>query len=257
MISKEKHADRYLDKATKAVLGMFILVVLLLLAFYGIDWYRSYTFSPVVNRVITLLEERVRKNPRDLDLRIVLGEAYLKNGQTDEAITQFKQVVKVDSSREDAYVDLGIAYMKKNMFVKAEDQFKTVIAMNELSQYKLMNKRLESAHYYMAASQFRRHQYRDALMNVRKALKIGPTNSDTFLLLGRIYLDKKQYKQAVSCFTKSIRFDPKFADAYYGRGLAYEKMNLKDKALSDYSRALREFPDFSEAKEALQKLRQR
>lgn len=222
-----------LSRLIKISIAFIAVAVILLAVIYAIDAYRTSWNTNSVNRVTLSLEQRVRKNPRDLALRLVLGKAYISNGRVDDGIDQFKQVLKVDPNQEDAMMDLGLAYQKINETKKAEDQFRSVIAANELAQYRNMNKTLEAAFYYLAASQFKRGDFRDAEINVREALKIGSTNSDTRLLMGRVLLELKKYKEAEQNFRKSTELDPKYADAHYGRGLALEKMGkLKEAAAS-------------------------
>lgn len=248
------NSDKLLEKGIKVLVALICAVIVMFAVFWGIDRYRA-SQTTVESRIIASLEARVRKNPRDLQLRIVLGEAYLKEDRTGDAIEQFKQVIKVNPNSETAVLDLGLAYKKDGDWAKAEDQFKTIIAANELSPYSKMNQRLEAAYFYLATSQFTREEYKDALMNIKKALQIGKTNANSYLLEGRIYLEQKDYKAALTFFGRALKLDPKYADAYYGRALAREKLGKKKEARLDYERAIRMDHGFRLAKEGLRRVK--
>ncbi len=54
------------------------------------------------------------------------------------------------------------------------------------------------------------------------AIRLDPTNAETYNLLGSRYYDKDIYTEAIYYYDQAIAIKPKFAMAYYNRGKAYQ-----------------------------------
>ena len=110
----------------------------------------------------------------------------------------------------------------------------------------------ESAEFYYKRGndKYDAEDYKGALKDYKKAIKINPQYSDAFNNRGNVKLDLKLYKEAIKDYTKAIEFFPQYGDAYYNRGLAKE--NLKDfkGAIKDYTKAIEFFPKGEDAGDA-------
>ena len=110
----------------------------------------------------------------------------------------------------------------------------------------------ESAEFYYKRGndKYDAEDYKGALKDYKKAIKINPQYSDAFNNRGNVKLDLKLYKEAIKDYTKAIEFSPQYGDAYYNRGLAKE--NLKDfkGAIKDYTKAIEFFPKGEDAGDA-------
>ena len=102
----------------------------------------------------------------------------------------------------------------------------------------------ESAEFYYERGndKYDAEDYKGALKDYKKAIKINPQYSDAFNNRGNVKLDLNLYKEAIKDFTKAIEFSSQYGNAYYNRGLAKE--NLKDfkGAIKDYTKAIEIFP---------------
>jgi len=110
----------------------------------------------------------------------------------------------------------------------------------------------ESAEFYYKRGndKYDAEDYKGALKDYKKAIKINPQYSDAFNNRGNVKLDLNLYKEAIKDYTKAIEFSPQYGDAYYNRGLAKE--NLKDfkGAIKDYTKAIEFFPKGEDAGDA-------
>ena len=102
----------------------------------------------------------------------------------------------------------------------------------------------ESAEFYYERGndKYDAEDYKGALKDYKKAIKINPQYSDAFNNRGNVKLDLNLYKEAIKDYTKAIEFSSQYGNAYYNRGLAKE--NLKDfkGAIKDYTKAIEIFP---------------
>ena len=108
-----------------------------------------------------------------------------------------------------------------------------------------------AAFYYKRGNdKYDAEDYKGALKDYKKAIKINPQYSDAYNNRGNVKLDLNLYKEAIKDYTKAIEFSPQYGDAYYNRGLAKE--NLKDfkGAIKDYTKAIEFFPKGEDAGDA-------
>ena len=72
--------------------------------------------------------------------------------------------------------------------------------------------------------------------DLKKALALGYLPSDVYLILGRLYDEKKQPEKAIECFSKAISIAPQLKELYKSRAAIYAALGEKEKALKDYER---------------------
>ena len=110
----------------------------------------------------------------------------------------------------------------------------------------------ESAEFYYKRGndKYDAEDYKGAIKDYTKAIKINPKYSDALINRGNVKLDLNLYKEAIKDYTKAIEFFPQYGDAFYNRGLAKE--NLKDfkGAIKDYTKAIEFFPKGEDAGDA-------
>ena len=110
----------------------------------------------------------------------------------------------------------------------------------------------ESAEFYYERGndKYDAEDYKGAIKDYTKAIKINPQYSDALNNRGNVKLDLNLYKAAIKDYTKAIEFSPQYGDAYYNRGLAKE--NIKDfkGAIKDYTKAIDFFPKGEDAGDA-------
>ena len=102
----------------------------------------------------------------------------------------------------------------------------------------------ESAEFYYKRGneKYDLEDFKGALSDYTKAIKINPQYVDAYIERGNVKLDLSIYKGAISDYTKAIKINPKDGDAYYGRGYAREMLKDLEGALSDYTKATKLIP---------------
>jgi hypothetical protein len=79
-------------------------------------------------------------SPSNLDFKIKYGEIRLENGQTDEAIKLFREVVESNPKYTPALTDLGFALLKKGDVVNANQWYDKALKLDPDYEPALMNK---------------------------------------------------------------------------------------------------------------------
>ncbi|MFW5804827.1 MAG: tetratricopeptide repeat protein [bacterium] len=92
-------------------------------------------------------------------------------------------------------------------------------------------------HFNNGESKLKSGDYKDAIADFTKAIKIEPEYSDAYLTRGFANFQAKNYNDAIRDFSKAIDLDSKKADIYMLRGSAKIKLGQKDKACLDFHKA--------------------
>ncbi len=110
----------------------------------------------------------------------------------------------------------------------------------------------ESAEFYnkRGNEKYDAENYKGALKDYTKAIKINPQYGDAYNNRGNVKLDLNIYKGAISDYTKAIKINPQYGDAYYNRGLAKENLKDFEGAIKDYTKAIEIYPKGEDAGDA-------
>ena len=110
----------------------------------------------------------------------------------------------------------------------------------------------ESAEFYnkRGNEKYDAEDYKGAIKDYTKAIKINPQYSDAYNKRGNVKLDLNLYKEAIKDYTKAIKINPQYGDAYYNRGLAKENLKDFEGAISDFTEAIEIYPKGEDAGDA-------
>ena len=110
----------------------------------------------------------------------------------------------------------------------------------------------ESAEFYnkRGNQKYDVEDYKGAISDFSKAIKINPQYGDAYNNRGNVKLDLNIYKGAISDYTKAIKINPQYGDAYYNRGLAKENLKDFEGAIKDYTKAIEIYPKGEDAGDA-------
>ena len=110
----------------------------------------------------------------------------------------------------------------------------------------------ESAEFYnkLGNAKYDAEDYKGAIKEYTKAIKINPQYEDALNNRGNVKLDLNLYKAAIKDYTKAIKINPQYGDAYYNRGLAKENLNDFEGAIKDYTKAIKIYPEGEDAGDA-------
>lgn len=100
--------------------------------------------------------------------------------------------------------------------------------------------------YTKAMSYRESGEFELAVEEFNKSISLNPDNVETYLQLGRTYLDLEQTTAALNTFDKALEIDPNFAQAINGKGVVYSVIEEVDKALAEFSHAIEVQPKYAD-----------
>ena len=163
---------------------------------------------------IAKAEEQVRNDPNSADLRVAVGDAYLKANRWDDALAQYQEALKIDSTREDALFGMGMASKGKGDLNAAGAALQSVIQMNAGKENNALNPRLQSAHFYLGQILRDQARYPDAINEFRAALALNQADADTLFELGKTFALNGNNDDASQAFDVALAYVPDFKEAY-------------------------------------------
>lgn len=185
------------------------------------------------DEVIGIAHDLLENEPNNVDTFMMLGVAYSKVGKPDQAVQWFKRSLKEKPDYNDAMVNL-------------------LKVLNASGQYNLSIKEGKNflklfpddfvLHGYLGDAYFYTGDYDGALRHLFKAVEIEPLNSNAFLRIGEIFLEKKDLQKAEFYIKKAINIYRELLNAYFLMGRLEEARGNMVLAQSHYEREIQSYP---------------
>jgi tetratricopeptide (TPR) repeat protein len=203
-----KKQPKIFKKRTAALLLLLSLIISV-----GSGWALGdfYFWNSIdmkrVNEQLADYKEEVRKDPANLENRIVLGYTYYLKGENEEAIKQFYYVLDQDQNYYDAHYNLGLVYLDEERFNDALMEFEkcTKIAPRDFK-----------GHIQMGIAYRDLKEYDNATKSLEVANKLAPTNADIIYQIGMVAEAQKKYDDAIMIYKDALQYDPLYKDALDG-----------------------------------------
>jgi tetratricopeptide (TPR) repeat protein len=177
---------------------------------------------------LKLLQDAVEHFPDNLELKRLLGEAYVDAGKAGEALDWYSQVLKNDSMDFEAWYEKGLILLQLKDTAQAIEALKKAHTIQPVNTYAL-----ELAQVYAEKGNPAALRICNEVMSNDSAKEL----TDPFFIKGIYYANTKLYEQALLQFDSCIRRDWKFTDAYIEKGIVFFKQKNYDEALNTFRMA--------------------
>ncbi|OQA77353.1 MAG: tetratricopeptide repeat protein [bacterium ADurb.Bin243] len=162
------------------------------------------------------------ESEQDINAINDVGLLYYNSGNYEEAISEFKKILKKKPDHDVAYFNIGCVYQKKKDWKEAERSFSAVLEL--IPDDGEAQKRLVSVC--------------EAWINqLTNELSAQPDNASLHNDLGRAYLSLGKLEEAYQEISKAISLKANLAAAYYNFAELYVKKQSPEKALPEIKKA--------------------
>jgi tetratricopeptide (TPR) repeat protein len=250
------------------IIQMGIILVIGILAVAEIVTVRNYLVK--WRNSGTLYGYMLKLAPQTPSLHFCYGKILSDNGQFDEAISHFKETIRLDPNYTLAYNNMGIIMMDRKQWDQAVDCFSKAIKTGPgfdqaygnlgiilFSQGKcdqamdLFRKAVELAPYNpdncynLASSLFQASQWDEAIFYFSRVIELNPGHTNSYLYLGLALTKQGKMDEASARFQELIRREPENANAHYYLGQVLSKLGRNQEAAVEFEKALKINPNLS------------
>ncbi|MBS1912470.1 MAG: tetratricopeptide repeat protein [Bacteroidetes bacterium] len=141
---------------------------------------------------------------------LYIGLAYFTQNKYDQTVEALNNSIAADSTNAQAYYWLMNAYAKKEQYVKAGDLARVMVARG---MDKTNPKEVATGYFFAGADRFKAKDYRGALTEFEKVIKLSPENAQAYLYMAYSYQLSKDKDNACRSYKLALKYDPKNAEA--------------------------------------------
>jgi tetratricopeptide (TPR) repeat protein/transglutaminase-like putative cysteine protease len=146
-----------------------------------------------------LLKRVVELEPKHKSAWNDLGNAYLAQRRTGDAVAAFRKQIELNPFDEFAYNNLGRAWWEQRDYAQAAEAFHKQIEVNPLDKF---------AHRNLGILYLEQHKDREALPELEKATSISPQDAQAFISLGQAQLNLGDDAKALASFDRAVQIAP-------------------------------------------------
>ena len=186
-----------------------------------------------LENALSIYQEAVDKAPGFVFLYCLMGDIYRALGRYDDAVTEYKMAIWLDSFNIPAYMALCLCYEENG-------DYDSAISIYE----KLIELQPDAAEYHgnLANILYMKGELEDAIAHYQTAIMLNPNPAWTSLIaqtLGYVHQDvNKNLDASVSAYHTAYMLTPEDMDIYINLGSAFYDKGDFDNALTVYRKAL-------------------
>ena len=184
-------------------------------------------------KAIELYKDAIDTAPGFAPLYCVLGDIYLSTGYFEDAITEYKMAIWLDSFNIAAYRHLCRAYEEQGDYNQAIDVYNKLIAMAP---------NIPDLYSNLANIYYIKGDFDSAISNYQTAITLNPNKNWTSVIaqtMGFVYQENKSDPDAaISAYQTAYVLTPEDIDIYVNLGSAFYDKEDYNNALAVYRQAL-------------------
>jgi tetratricopeptide (TPR) repeat protein len=181
-----------------------------------------------LDEAVSLFREALKINPEFKEAYNNLGIALLSQGKLDEAISQFREALKINPEYVNARYNLGTLLANQGKLDEAMSHFREALRLNPKFVEAYNNLGL------LLASQGR---IEEAIVQYREVLRIDPASPGVQYKLGSLLTHQGEIDEATVHFKEAIRLNPKDPLPY--NDLAWIRATYRDARFRDGTEAIK------------------
>jgi serine/threonine protein kinase/Flp pilus assembly protein TadD len=190
---------------------------------------------PHLEEVVRYSTAAVALRPLSPGARYQLGWGLRDKGQTEEALAEFLEALRLQKDDPDAHNCRGVALADKGQLDEAIDEYHEAIRLQKDDPV---------AHNNLGITLYRKGQLDEAIAELREAIRLKKDYYKAHNNLGIALHDKGQLDEAIAELREAIRLNKDFPEAHNSLGVVLKDKGQLDEAIAAYRQALRLQKDF-------------
>ena len=175
---------------------------------------------------------------QDAEQYFIRGNNHFQQGQYEEAIKVYDEVIRLDSKYAPAYYNRGTTKGELGQHEAAIKDFDKAIELNPKDAVAYNNR---------GTAKSKLGQHVEAIKDYDEAIELNPEYAKAYYNRGNAKGDLGQHEEAIKDFDEAIRLNPNDAVAYNNRGNAKNRLGQHEEAIKDYDEAIELNPEYAKA----------
>ena len=221
-----------------------------------------------IYQAIDLYADAIEKAPGFLLLYLQLGTAYRQIGRLEDAVTEYKMVIWLDSTHIVAHKLLCSLYEEQGDYDNAIEIYGKLIEMNPndavyhsnlANIYYLKGDVKSAVSYYQTAISLNpnktwtsiiaqtlgyifhesKENFDAAISAYQSASLLNPTDVDIYISLGSAFYDKGDYANSLATYRIALEIDPNNARIHCNLGFLLWGKGMIEEAVKEYEKAIK------------------
>ena len=191
------------------------------------------------------INDALKQNENIAKAYYLKGDIYKEIGDTAKSISSYETSIEQDNKQYSAFLSLGLIYASR----------KNSIAFEYYNNALAINPQAIDVLYAKAKLLQDLKKNNEAIALYETIIKIDAYQAPSLYNIGAIELEQNNNAtKALEWFTKAIESNPKYAEAYFARGVCYQELKNKNNAKADFELCLQMQSNYLPAIEALNEL---
>src|SRR5258708_24740674 len=182
------------------------------------------------DRAIADFSEAIRINPRSADAFFIRANAYSRAGDFDRASADYNETIRIDPNHAKSYDGRGFAYYRKGEYDR------TIADENEALR---LDPKYANAYNNRGIAYGQKGDDDRAFADYDRAILMDPKQPYAYANRARIYGQKGDHDRALADGNEAIQINPKNVNAWIVRGNAYSAKSEFERAIASYDDAIR------------------
>ena len=141
-----------------------------------------------LEQAIVELQQEIDRKPRDADLHFQLAMVYVQTERTSEAVTQFRETLRLKPTHGEALLDLGVELGGQGEIKEAEEVLRQATAKAEVAA---------DAYYALSTLLSKQRRNLEAVKMCEKSIELKPANPSAIQDLCAYYLGNRRFADAI------------------------------------------------------------
>ncbi len=167
---------------------------------------------------------------KEVDIRSKMAALYKATNAGEEAKKEYLILTQIDPNNYANYYELGVIYFEANMFEKAMLYLKKSISCN---------KEHDASLYYLGQTYFRMELFKEAKQALIDAIKIDQSNYKAHYFLGLVLRQVGDFEWAVKEFDVAVRDEDIKVKCYLAKGTCFLEKEQYPRAVQEFEKGLK------------------
>jgi len=181
------------------------------------------------SQALELLDKATTVNIKLPSLYNSKGNIYLRLGQYDKAISEYKTAIAYDHKYAIAYNNLGNAYDRKSLLDLSRNFYEQAITLSD---------HYADAHFNLGVLLAKLGENETAITHLKKSIALEPHRAAAYGQLAELYLHLQDFNKAIEYYLKRLDYEPKHVASYFSLGQAYLQNKNIEEAIAAFKKVL-------------------